>query len=396
MHATSPADDYAGLVPLDVLEDRDEEATGNQVRNPNLMNQSDLFTRHTAAELANADLTLTWLVRGILSSGTYGQLAGALKTLKTWVALLLAISVASGRPLFGRFGVEQPGPVLIYVGEGGRIPFTRRLMRALDALGIDIRSIPLHVVFDVAPIGSDRFRESLARDLAEVKPVLFILDPYYAYHGTAIDARQLHQEGALLSSLSSVCMAAGTSLLVVNHYNQTGTGRGLERITQAGSGEWVDSWLLLSHRERADVDNGEFRLLLEVGSRQWGGTTWDLDLTIGRLDPETGLHDGAIEWDIRPHVEETEEDRAAHVRHGILATLEEEPWTYTKTELAAAVGGNRAYARGAIKQLATDGAVVTERLPHPENGRIVTRTLYGLPNQPVPRPEQAELVGGAS
>lgn len=69
----------------------------------------------------------------------------------------------------------------------------------------------------------------------------------------------------------------------------------------AGSGEWVDSWLLLSHRIQPDVENGRFQLLLEVGSRRWGGATWELDLDVGHFNAELGRHDGAIAWELRRH-----------------------------------------------------------------------------------------------
>ena len=38
--------------------------------------------------------------------------------------------------------------------------------------------------------------------------------------------------------------------------------------------------MLTSHREEPDLTNGRYRLRLEVGSRQWGGGAYDIDLTI--------------------------------------------------------------------------------------------------------------------
>src|SRR5262249_35587451 len=160
-----------------------------------------------------------------------------MKTLKTYIALLLLMAIATGRPLFDRFEVEQAGPVLVYVGEGGRIPYTRRLVRVAEAIGVDPKSAELYPTFDVAPVDSPRFRRSLERDIADIEPALIVIDPLYAYHGTSTNAANLHEEGALLTNLSAPCAESGTALMVVNHFNQTGTGRGLKRITQAGSGE---------------------------------------------------------------------------------------------------------------------------------------------------------------
>ena len=256
----------------------------------------DLFRRWSTGQLLDAPRTFNWLIRGCWTDPTYGQIAGEMKTLKSHVATFMQVAVASGSPLFGRFQVDQARPVVVYVGEGGRIAYTERLERTAQAMGVHLREIPLYATFDVAPIMSDVFRESLKRDLADLQPGLVCLDPLYAYHGITTKASDLHAEGTLLSSLSAPCIDAGSSLTIVNHFNQTGEGQGLQRITMAGSGEWVDSWMLLRHRQPADVNQGRFWLRMEIGSRRWGGTTWDLDLNLGRFDPDLGRHDGDITW----------------------------------------------------------------------------------------------------
>jgi AAA domain len=256
----------------------------------------DLFKRWTTGQLLDAPRTFAWLIRGCWTDPTYGQIAGEMKTLKSHVSTFMQVAVASGQPLFGRFHVDTARPVIVYVGEGGRIAYTERLERTAQAMGVHLREIPLYATFDVAPLASDVFKESLRRDLADLQPALVVIDPLYAYHGTTTKASDLHAEGSLLSSVSAPCLDAGASLNIVNHFNQTGEGQGLQRITMAGSGEWVDSWILLRHRQPADVNHGRFYLRIEIGSRRWGGTTWDLDLNLGRFDPDLGRHDGDITW----------------------------------------------------------------------------------------------------
>ena len=39
------------------------------------------------------------------------------KSCKTWLALEMAVAVASGRPCLGRFPVPRPGPVLLFGAE---------------------------------------------------------------------------------------------------------------------------------------------------------------------------------------------------------------------------------------------------------------------------------------
>lgn len=316
---------------------------------------ADLFRLWAPGELLDADRTFRWRVRGLLVHPTYGMLAGERKTLKSYLATFVNLAVAAGVPVFGHFAVDEPAPVVTYVGEGGRVPYTRRLERVAAAMGVDLRHLPLFSSFEVAPTSSPIFRETLARDLAERRPGLVTLDPLYAFHGPATNAANLFEEGALLSALSAPCVDAGAGLLVLSHFNKTGSGRGLDRITQAGGQEWVDSWVLLSHREAPDVAGGQFRLLLEVGSRQWGGTEWDLDLNVGRFDVELGEFDGDITWELRRHSEVAK--RANDLETNVLALVETQPYQLTKEELAKSAGGNLKKARDLVTSLQAAGRI---------------------------------------
>jgi hypothetical protein len=334
-----------------------------------------LFRRWTMAELLAEPDKLVWLLMGFLCELTYGQIAGELKSLKTYLAAMIQVGLAAGVPVLGRFRPPAPRPVLAYVGEGGRIPYIRRLKRVAEAMDVDLAHIPLEIVTDVAPITSEIFQASLARDLHDLQPALVTLDPYYAYHGVKTSASNLHEEGALLSGLSNRCLNAGASLLIVNHMNQTGNGMDLKRITMAGSGEWVDSWMLLAHRETPDLDAGNFKLKMQIGSRQWGGTTWDLDLGIGHFDQERGHHDGPIHWDLQPAATGAKTKPAADdtkvqdARAAILDLLTERPAELTKTQTRDGVAG----ARRAF-EIAWDTLIEDNRISHNKAGRTEAGT----------------------
>ncbi|MGH9046762.1 MAG: AAA family ATPase, partial [Acidimicrobiales bacterium] len=349
-----------------------------------------LFERWTMPALLAEPTDFDWLIKGLLADPTYGQIAGELKTLKSYLLGFIEVGQAAGVPIFGRFTPKGPRRVVPHVGEGGRKLWTRRIRRISSAMGVDPKDLDLHPTFDVAPISSLRFQESLRRDLEPDD--LVTLDPLYVYHGIAHRASDLHQEGALLNQLSKPCMDAGASLLVVNHFNQTGTGSGLKRITMAGSGEWADSWLLLAHREPPDVNAGQFRLTLEIGSRQWGGTTWDLDLGLGHFDQETGTHDGEITWDLRPAcpgVVKESGSKSVDAQLLISEVLADCPWTLTKTELRARVGGSRAIFDEALSALVDKGVITHDLLGRNESGITKRRPLWGL----TPTPADANRPG---
>ena len=109
---------------------------------------------------------------------------------------------------------------------------------------------------------------------------------------------------------------------------------------------------------------GAFRLLLEVGSRQWGGNEWALDLNVGRFDQETGEHDGSISWSITRHEEggdgddEKPIDRTADL---IRSFLRDEPWQHTKSQVVSFVGGNRKTTFEVFGGLVTSGEIIGEK-----------------------------------
>jgi AAA domain len=343
-----------------------------------------LFRRWTMPELLAEPDDFEWRAKGLIVAGSFGPLAGELKSLKTHIAQIIEVSLAARVPVFGRFEVPEACPVSTYVGEGGRKPYRRRLERIAATMGVNLAEIPLFPSFDIAPIDSPAFRRTLERDLAEIQPGHVGIDPYYAFHG-ASDPKNLHDEGAALTALSSTVVDAGASLVVVNHYNQTGTGSGLNRITMAGSAEWADSWWLVSHREDPNVATGRFRLLLEVGSRQWGGTSWDLDLNVGTFNIDAGEFDGDITWAIAPHIAAAGE---ANAEEAVLDTLVDEPWQHTKTQLVKIVGGNATEARAAINRLEhqkrIDHALVAQPKGEGAHRRMVKRDRYAMTNEPLP------------
>jgi len=308
------------------------------------------------------------------------MLGGEKKTLKTYVAVVFMLALASGRKAFDHFEVPRAVPVMVYVGEGGRIPYTERLERVAKAMGVKLEDVPLFTSFDTAPVMSEKFQTSLRRDLEETGAEATFLDPLYSFHGSDADARNLHDEGQLLNSISQPCSDAGSSLTVVNHFNKTGNGRGLDRLTMAGGAEWCDSWWLLSHREIPNVAAGEFQLLLEVGSRRWGGMEYDLDFKVGKFDVDRGEFVGDMSWDIRPH---DAASSGGDLRGAVLSVVGAQPFEYTKEELAKRVGGRLTEARRMVNFLDEIKALESRLVErHRTDGRRYKAWVFGPTSEP--------------
>lgn len=364
-----------------------DDATAYEHRRPGREDDETpaMFRRYTMAELLDAPRTFEWVARGMFVRPTYCMTAGELKTLKTYVSLVTAVSVAAGVDVLDHFQVDQAAPVVIYVGEGGRIPYTRRIERIAQAVGIDaagLRDLPIYPMFETAGIKSTRFQATLNRDLDEIEPGLVILDPLYSFHGSKSDARNLHEEGELLNSISGPVTEAGAVLDIVNHYNQGGSGENLKRITMAGGGEWVDTWRLLSHRETPDVPAGKFKLRLAIGSRQWGGADYDLDFNVGRFNVNTGEYDGPITFELHRSTGGALAAGDGDERR-VLDLVTAHPFELTKEEVATGAGGNVQRMRDVVRRLEERGAIkpaLTARLR--VDGRPRNVWAYGPASDP--------------
>ena len=71
----------------------------------------------SASQLPVDDERPAWLVQDLWTEQAVGIVGGAPKCCKTWLALDLAVSVASGTPALGRFPVSGSGPVLLFAAE---------------------------------------------------------------------------------------------------------------------------------------------------------------------------------------------------------------------------------------------------------------------------------------
>lgn len=346
-----------------------------------------LFAPVSAVALAEPVPPMEWLIRGVWPRNSFGPMGGEKKTLKTYNLLALSIAVASGKPMFDEFEVVSPGPVLYYVGEGGMRPFQRRLQAVTRAYGVNLRDLDkqLYAVFQVGSLSSDAFTDALRRNLDTLQPALVVVDPLYAFHPPGIEAQNLYERGRMLAELSGL-VADEAALVVADHFKKHGAagtgGLDLDSISQAGMGQWADSWILQRHRTAPDLDAGAYRLEVEFGSRQWGGARYEIDWTLPALG---GLESGEatapeLSWTVRradggSRRNNTDERLEERLR----ALAREQPFELTKTAFAAAVGGNRNRALATLDRLLASGRLEVRRVPRAEgtSGKTATRDRIG-------------------
>ena len=177
-----------------------------------------------------------YLIRRAWPAGAYGVHAAEMKAQKTWNADDLAVSVASGTPWLGFLPVEQPGPVLIFAGEGGKAEIVRRLRAIARSRSVELESLPIVVCARAPHLANVSHLAAFEEQLETAKPVLVVLDPLYlAARGAK--GSDLYAMGEMLETVQHLCQAADASLLCVTHFNRK-DGSGAGRITGAGPAEW--------------------------------------------------------------------------------------------------------------------------------------------------------------
>ncbi len=203
-----------------------------------------LVIEDLAAVLARVDAAgpPAWLVEGIWPRDAYGVFAAEDKAGKTWAILDLAVSVATGTPWLGHFPCPPSGRVLVFLGEGGERAMVRRLRAVAAHKAVTLGELGearlLRLCFRVPTLTSGEDLAAIEAELAGRPAALVVIDPLYLAVGHGATGANLYAMGAVLSAIQAVCQHAGAALVVVTHWNKTGEGTGVQRISGVGPGAW--------------------------------------------------------------------------------------------------------------------------------------------------------------
>jgi len=191
-----------------------------------------------------------WLVTGLWLEQAVGVLGGEPKCCKSFLALDLAVSVASGTACLRQFPVPTAGRVLLYAAEDALHIVRRRLEGICAAAQVSFEDLDVQVI--TAPtvrLDLSADRERLERTVVALEPRLLVLDPFVRLH--RIDENASGEVAPLLAYLRELQRRHAISVLVVHHAKKGGARL---RAGQAlrGSSEfhaWGDSNLYLRRTE---------------------------------------------------------------------------------------------------------------------------------------------------
>jgi len=174
-----------------------------------------------------------------------GIIGGAPKSCKTWLALELAVAVASGQPCLGRFAVPRPGPALVFAAEDAPHQVKCRLQSLAQARNADFAALDVRLIVENSlRLDLQRLRLTLARH----RPRFLVLDPYVRLQNS--DENDARQVSAILSALRDLSRTFQVAVALVHHARKNAAQ--LPGQALRGSGDfwaWGDSNLYVARKQ---------------------------------------------------------------------------------------------------------------------------------------------------
>ena len=213
-----------------------------------------------------------WLIQGLWADQAVGIVGGEPKCCKSFLALDMAVAVASGSPCLRHFPVARTGRVLLYAAEDAPHVVRQRLegicrLTELDLARLDIQVITASSLWLDSLEDQSRLRETVD----QLRPTLLLLDPFVRLHRR--DENASSEVSALLGYLRNLQRQFQLAIAVVHHARKAAhhlrAGQALRGSSDFHA--WGDSNLYL--RRRAD------QLSLTIEHRAAPGRT-DLPLAL--------------------------------------------------------------------------------------------------------------------
>ncbi|MBA2730480.1 MAG: AAA family ATPase [Euzebyaceae bacterium] len=299
-------------------------------------------TSWTAADLLTAEFPAPrWAVPGILGEGL-NLLGGPPKVGKSWLALDLALAVATGGLALGSVPVEQ-GEVLYLALEDP----ARRMQQRLRVILAD-RSVPVgldgFVVETTWETISDGGLDHLDAWLTEHHGCrLVVVDVLARVRGPVTStANQYAADYAAISSLKLIADRHGVAFLVVHHTRKSAADDFVDEISGTHGLAGASDTVLKLRRARGSAD-----AVLQVTGRDVAEAEHAL-----RLDASNGtcrlLAGPAADYDL------------GDTRRRIVSLLRDSGGSLTPKVIAERLGLEAATARQTVRRMSLDGQLTTD------------------------------------
>ena len=220
-----------------------------------------------------------WLIKGILTQGAVGFIAGEPKSFKSWLGLDMALSVASGQPFLGEFSVLKPGRVLYIQEEDSPITLKQRIQKIWPSKHSDKMTLSSNGEVEWVPANtkglaadppidgylmqnlviSDPSWQSWLDDiLSKGEYVLLLIDPLMMVAGEVDDNRAQEMTTKIFRPLKELARKHDVAIQLVHHLRKSGGNgnamRGGQRMLgSVANHAWAEDSLYVLHGRHGDM-----------------------------------------------------------------------------------------------------------------------------------------------
>ena len=163
-----------------------------------------------------------WIIDKLIPSKSVCVFTGKRGTLKTFMALLMGYSVASGNDFLGQFSTRKGG--VVYLDKENGIPIMKR-RTAMIKKGLDLNENPLKIgfiCFSQLKIDKSNDITQLEELIATENPILLIVDTYR--RGISFDENDAGAVSELFVDVLRPLAERNNISILLIHHNRKGSG----------------------------------------------------------------------------------------------------------------------------------------------------------------------------
>jgi 5S rRNA maturation endonuclease (ribonuclease M5) len=175
----------------------------------------------------------TWLIHGVLQSNTNSCLSAAHASFKSFLALDMALSVATGRRWCERDVIQGN---VVYVCAEGASGMKARVLAWCNDKQIDPPT-NFHFIDDAVQVHEPKDRADFFKSLGELKPALIIFDTL-SLCALGLEENASKDMNLFMDSVKRVQIETGAHVLLIHHHSKAGGSRGSSAIPAAVQSEF--------------------------------------------------------------------------------------------------------------------------------------------------------------
>lgn len=229
-----------------------------------------------------------WLVERVLVRDQPMVIGGPHKSLKTSLALDLAVSLATGTKFLNTFPVPGVCRVAVFSGESGGRTISETLQRICRSKGQEPKGCDVLCGLTLPRLGSAADRKELRCLIRDEGVEVVIVDPLYLCLGgdRPVAASNLFEVGPVLARFADACRRAGATPVLVHHATKpTHSKRSpmtLNDLAFAGVAEFARQWVLVGRAAEYQPGSGVHDLSLSIGGSAGHSSRWSVRVDEGR------------------------------------------------------------------------------------------------------------------